>query len=212
MNYMVVLFKNKIRKKIINKFITLERANEFYDKLIEENKSVYFGREIENARECDFELCLLEKKNNEFDSLFVKDRLGRQMKVELDDPEFKIIKVTNYQVEETIFDITTREKITLNEFYKKYVYRKGIILISRLNNKIVVQEDDKVNLFSLKNENESRRFLNSLNDFFVDNSIANCIVVVETSKPQKKYLYTILEDMGIEKKLLYRTSTTFKPR
>jgi hypothetical protein len=212
MNYMVVLFKNKIRKKIINKFITLERANEFYDKLIEENKSVYFGREIENARECDFELCLLEKKNNEFDSLFVKDRLGRQMKVELDDPEFKIIKVTNYQVEETIFDITTREKITLNEFYKKYVYRKGVILISRLNNKIVVQEDDKVNLFSLKNENESRRFLNSLNDFFVDNSIANCIVVVETSKPQKKYLYTILEDMGIEKKLLYRTSTTFKPR
>jgi hypothetical protein len=212
MNYMVVLFKNKIRKKIIKKFITLERANEFYDKLIEENKSVYFGREIENARECDFELCLLEKKNNEFDSLFVKDRLGRQMKVELDDPEFKIIKVTNYQVEETIFDITTREKITLNEFYKKYVYRKGIILISRLNNKIVVQEDDKVNLFSLKNENESRRFLNSLNDFFVNNSISNCIVVVETSKPQKKYLYTILEDMGIEKKLLYRTSTTFKPR
>ena len=209
---MVVLFKNKIRKKIIKKFITLERANEFYDKLIEENKSVYFGREIENARECDFELCLLEKKNNEFDSLFVKDRLGRQMKVELDDPEFKIVKVTNYQVEETIFDITTREKITLNEFYKKYVYRKGIILISRLNNKIVVQEDDKVNLFSLKNENESRRFLNSLNDFFVNNSISNCIVVVETSKPQKKYLYTILEDMGIEKKLLYRTSTTFKPR
>lgn len=212
MNYMVVLFKNKTRKKIIKKFITLERADEFYNKLVEENKNVYFGREIENARECDFELCLLEKKNNEFDSLFVKDMLGRQMKVELDDPDFKIIKVSNYQVEETIFDITTREKITLNDFYKKYVYRKGVILISRLNNKIVVQEDDKVNLFSLKNENESRRFLNSLNDFFVDNSIANCIVVVETSKPQKKYLYTILEDMGIEKKLLYRTSTTFKPR
>ena len=212
MNYMVVLFKNKTRKKIINKFITLERADEFYNKLVEENKSVYFGREIENARECDFELCLLEKKNNEFDSLFVKDKLGRQIKVELDDPEFKIIKVSNYQVEETIFDITTREKITLNEFYKKYVFRKGVILISRLNNKVVVQEDNKVNLFSLKNENESRRFLNSLNDFFFDNSISNCIVVVETSKPQKKYLYTILEDMGIEKKLLYRTSTTFKPR
>jgi hypothetical protein len=76
----------------------------------------------------------------------------------------------------------------------------------------VVQEDNKVNLFSLKNENESRRFLNSLNDFFIDNSITNSIVVVETSKPQKKYLYTILEDLGIEKKLLYRTSTTFKPR
>lgn len=212
MNYIVVLFKNKTRKKIIKKFVTLERADEFYTKMIEENKDVYFGRQVENARDCEFELCLLEKKNNEFDSLFVRDKLGRQMKVELDDPDYKIIKVSEYQVEETIFDVTTRNKITLNEFYKKYVFRKGIILISRLNNKIVVQEDDKVNLFSLKNENESRRFLNSLNDFFNDNSIGNCIVVVETSKPQKKYLYTILEDMGIEKKLLYRTSTTFKPR
>lgn len=212
MNYIVVLFKNKTRKKIIKKFVTLERADEFYIKMIDENKSVYFGRQVENARDCEFELCLLEKKNSEFDSLFVRDKLGRQMKVELDDPDYKIIKVSEYQVEETIFDVTKRNKITLNEFYKKYVFRKGIILISRLNNKIVVQEDNNVNLFSLKNENESRRFLNSLNDFFIDNSITNCIVVVETSKPQKKYLYTILEDMGIEKKLLYRTSTTFKPR
>jgi hypothetical protein len=212
MNYLVVLFKNKTRKKIIKKFVTLDRANEFYDNLIEENKQVYFGRQIENARECDFELCLLQKHDNNFDSLFVRDKLGRQMKVELDDPEYKIIKVLEYKVEETLFDVTNRNKITLNQFYKKYVFRKGIVLVSRLNNKIVVQEDDKVNLFSLKNENESRRFLNSLNDFFIDNSITNCIVVVETSKPQKKYLYTILEDMGIDKKLLYRTSTTFKPR
>ena len=212
MNYLIVLFKNKVRKKIINKFVTLEKATEFFDKKILENKQVYFGKRVENARDCSFELCLLQKKDDNFDSLFVKDSLGRQMKVELDDPEYKIIKVSEYNVEETIFDVATREKITLNEFYKKYVYRKSIVLISRLHNKVVVQEDDKVNLFSLKNEDESRRFLTSLNDFFIDNSISNSIVIIETSKPQKKYLYTILGDMGVDKKLLYRTSTTYKPR
>lgn len=212
MNYIVVLFKNKVRKKIIKKFITIDRANEFYDKKIKDNESVYFDKQVENARDCSFDLCLLEKRNNVFDSLYVRDKLGRQMKVELDDPDFKIMKVMEYKVEETIFDITNKDKITLNQFYKKYIYKKGLILISRLNNKIVVQEDGIINLFSLKNENESKRFLNSLSDFFIDNTITNCIVVVETSKPQKKYLYTILEDLGIDKKLLYRTTTTFKPR
>lgn len=212
MNYIVVLFKNKVRKKIIKKFVTLDRANEFYNKKIDENSKVYFDRRVENARECSFELCLLEKKDDNFESLYVRDKLGRQIKVEIDDPEFKIIKVSEYKVEETLFDITNKTKITLNEFYKKYIYRKGIILISRLNNKVVVQEDSKVNLFSLKNEDESRRFLGCLNDFLIDNGTTNCIVVIETSKPQKKYLYSILEDLGIDKKLLYRTSTTFKPR
>ena len=64
----------------------------------------------------------------------------------------------------------------------------------------------------VKNENESKRFLDVLNEFLKDKSIYNCIVVSETSKPQKKYLYSILENLGIDKKLLYRRSTTFKPR
>jgi len=212
MNYLVVLFKNKVRKKIINKFITLDKAKDFFDKKINENKEVYFEKRVENARDCSFDLCLLEKKNEEFNNLFVRDGLGRQVKVELDDPEFKIMKVLEYKVEETIFDVSTRKKITLIEFYKKYIYKKGVILVSRLNNKVVVQEDSLVYLFSLKNEDESRRFLTSLNNFFLDNSIINCIIVIETSKPQKKYLYSILENLGIDKKLLYRTATTYKPR
>lgn len=212
MNYLVVLFKNKVRKKIINKFVTIERAKEFFESMVHTNKSVYFGKKVENAKNCNYELCLLERKNNIHDSLFVRDKLGRQVKVELEDSEFKIIKVSDYEVEETIFDVYLKNKITLNEFHRDYIHKKGIILISRLNNKVVVQEDDLVNLFSLKNESESKRFLDCLNNFLIDNSITNCIVVSETSKPQKKYLYDILEQKGIDKKLLYRTSTTYKPR
>jgi hypothetical protein len=96
MNYLVVLFKNKVRKKIINKFITLNKAKDFFDKKINENKEVYFEKRVENARDCSFDLCLLEKKNEEFNNLFVRDGLGRQVKVELDDPEFKIMKVLSF--------------------------------------------------------------------------------------------------------------------
>lgn len=212
MNYLVVLFKNKSRKKIINKFVTLDKAKDFFNRKISESNTVYFEKQVENAKPCRFELCILEKKNNVFESLFVRDDLGRQQKVELDDPDYKIMKVSNYKVEELIYDVTKKTKVSMNEFLRNYIINKGVILISRLNNKIVVQEDDKVFLFSMKNEDESKRFLDVLNNFLIEKSLGNCIIVSETSQSQKKYLYTILSDMGLEKKLLYRRSTTFKPR
>ena len=42
MNYLIVLFKNKERKKIINKFVTFDRAKSFYDKKILISKDVEF--------------------------------------------------------------------------------------------------------------------------------------------------------------------------
>ena len=45
MNYLVVLFKNKVRKKIINKFVTFVKAKEFFDNKINNNKSIYFKKE-----------------------------------------------------------------------------------------------------------------------------------------------------------------------
>lgn len=212
MNYLVVLFKNKVRKKIINKFMTLENAKKFFNNKIKENENVYFEKQVENSLDCKFDLCILEKKNNNFDVIFVKDDLGRQIKADLDDSMLRIMEISPYKMEETIYDINKDKKITLITFYKNYIYKKGIVLLSRLNNKIIIQEDNSIFLFSLKNELESKRFLKTLSGFLVENSILNCIIVSETSKVQKKYLYDLLGNLGISKKLLYRTTTTYKPR
>jgi hypothetical protein len=192
MNYLVVLFKNKEKKKIINKFKTFERADSFYKKLIEESNSVIF--------------------ETRFEKLYVRDEVGRQVLVNLDDPDYKIIRVNKYRVSEKIFDVGKNKKITTEEFIKKYLPKNSIKLISRLNNKVVVQNDIDVKLFSLKDEDESRRFLENLNDYLIDIGRGDSIIVSETSKPQKKYLYEILSEMGISKQSLYRRSTTFKPR
>ena len=42
-----------------------------------------------------------------------------------------------------------------------------------------------------------------------DNNRMDCIIVSDSSKEQKKYLYNLLESKGISKKVLYRRSTTF---
>jgi hypothetical protein len=211
MDYLIVLFKNKKRKKIINKFKTLERAKLFFNKKIQESNQVYFNKQVENAVHCEFDLGIVSNKDDNFDVYFIKDSLGRQMRVDVDG-DFKILELNPYNVSEKIFDITQNKKISFDDFLKKYLIKKSVKLISRLNNKVVVQDDNLLNLFSFKNENESFRFLEGLNNYMIDNGRMDCIIVSETSKAQKKYLYDTLSKMGVDKKLLYRTTTTFKER
>lgn len=211
MDYLIVLFKNKKRKKIINKFKTLERAKLFFDSKIKESNKVYFSKEVENAVYCEFDLGIVSNKDNNFESYFIKDSLGRQMRVDVDG-DFKIIELSPYNLPEKIYDISQNKKISFDDFLKGYLSKKNVKLISRLNNKVAVQNDNDVKLFSLKDEDESRRFLESLNDYLIDSGRGDSIIVIETSKPQKKYLYEILSEMGFSKQSLYRRSTTYKPR
>lgn len=212
MNYLVVLFKNKERKKIINKFKTLENAQNFFDKKIEDSSRVIFNKEIENATPCFFELALLKKRDDNFETIFVRDDYGRQVKIETDDPDYKIIKISKYMVEDKIFDVSKNKKISVNDFIKSYLPKSSVKLISALNNKIIVQNDNVINLFSFKNEMETKRFLDNLSDYFQKEGRIDSIIVSETSKEQKKYLYDLLYSSGIDKKILYRRSTTFKKR
>ena len=212
MNHLIVLFKNKKRKKIINRFKTLDRAKEFFSNKVLESDNVIFEKQVENALPCSFEIALLSKKDDNFQSLFVKDSLGRQVKVDLDDEDFKIIEVREYRIEEKIFDVYQNKKITTQEFLKSYIDTPSIKLLSKLNNKVVLQNDDKIDLFTLKDPEECTRFLKSLSDYFISTQRMDVIVVYESSKAQKKYLYDILEGTGIDKKVLYRTTTTFKER
>ena len=208
MKYLVVLFKDKNRKKIINKFKTFERAKNFFDRKISENK-VTFNKLIENGKSCSFELGILEKGSNNFDLYFVRDNLGRQVKVSLDDPDYRIIEVQDYFIEELIFDISKNTKISFDSFVKTYLPKTGIKLISKINHKVAVQNDDDVYLFSLKSESDCLRFLRTLEGYMYDNNRMDCIIVSDSSKEQKKYLYNLLESKGISKKVLYRRSTTF---
>jgi hypothetical protein len=208
-NYIIVLFKNKSKKKIINKFKTKDRAVSFYKKLIEEN-NIIFDCQTENGRSCFFELGLLEKNVNNFDSYFIKDDMGRQVKVELDDEGYKMIEVRRYKIEELIYDVKNKEKISVSKFIKSYLPKTSIKLLSKLNNKIVLQNDNDVTLFSLKSEDDADRFLDSLGDYLINNDRMDCILVKDTTKQQKKYLYTILQDKGIDKSVLYRRFTTFR--
>ena len=208
MKYLIVLFKNKERKKIIKKFKTLDRAKKFYESKINDN-GIYFDKKVENGKNCNFELALVETDPDEFENYFIKDDLGRQVKVETDDSKYKIMKISNYKIEDFIYDIQKNKRLNFITFIRNYIPREGIKLVSKLNNKVVIQNDENFFLFSLKSEDESKRFLTVLEDYMLSNNRMDCIIVSDDSNRQKKYLYELLNSKGISKSMLYKKSTTF---
>ncbi len=76
----------------------------------------------------------------------------------------------------------------------------------------LIQNDDTINLFTFKTESESFRFLEILEKFLIDSGNKNCVLVYDTSKTQKKYIYDILSNMGVSKRKLYRKYTSFPGR
>jgi len=206
-NYLVVLFKNKLKRKIINKFKTLKKANNFYESLMNESKNVIFDKRFENGLVCDFEIALLDTNKNN-DIKYYKDELGRQIKLELEDDKYQISKIEKYKIEELFLDFKTKKKISTWDLIKKYLNGDGIKMISKLNNKIIVQKDDDYNLFTFKTEMDADRFIDCLSQYFINNERGDCILVKDVSTIQRKYLYNILVDKGYPKRYLTRLSTT----
>jgi predicted transcriptional regulator with HTH domain len=206
--YYVVLFKNKTRKKIIKKFSNYKNAEKFYTELTKKSSEVIFSKKIENGFECDYELGLLQNKSNDIFDVYKNDELGRNIQVVLEDPNYDLLKIIDYRVEEQIYDIQKSKKILTEIFIKNYLKGDGLKMISTLNNKIIVQLDEKCNLFSVKSSEEARRYIDSLSQHFYNINRKDCMFVKDESTAQKKYLFELLFNLGVDKKILYRQYTT----
>ena len=76
-----------------------------------------------------------------------------------------------------------------------------------INNKIVVQKDSDYNLFSLKNIEDSKRFISIIRDYFSKNKMINCLISLDLSTPQRKLIYTDLEKIGYDREFLQKHYT-----
>ena len=207
-NYVVVLFKNKIKKKIINEFQTLKRAQLFFDKKVKESDQTKFWVEHENGLIASYEIALLSNNKKDSSQNFIVDDLGRQVKVSLIDDDYKIINIKKFNKNEYILNYKTKKKLSFDEFISHCSKKSGLKLLSKLNNKIVFQIDDHFELFTLKNEKDSLRFLDSLEEFCIRNKMKDFLLVKDISTEQRKYLYKILVDAGFDIGYLRRKTTT----
>jgi uncharacterized protein (DUF1330 family) len=209
MNYLIVLFKNKVKQRIIKKYKTSKNASDFYNSLVEKNQDVIFETKHENGKPVDYELALLEKKGNTLFPIYTKDEFGRNIRINFEDSDYNIVKINPYKEPELIQDYQTKNKININTFINKYLSKDGIKLVSKLNNKIIVQNEEVINLFTLKNESDAHRLIENLTERFVRLKRGDCMFVLDISSPQRKYLYTLLKEKGFNLDYLYRKETTY---
>jgi hypothetical protein len=208
-NYIIVLFKNKKKKRIIKKFVTLSRAKKYFKQLSLDSNDVIFEVLVENGKECNFELGLIEMATNQSSPVYITDDYGRSIKVKLEEEGMSMLEIIPYKEEELIYDVKQKTKITSQEFIKRYLKSGPLKMISVLNNKVILQKDEEIDLFSLKNELECSRFVECLSNHFFKIKRGDCLFIKDCSSPQRKYLYSLLESNGFDKKVLYRKFTTY---
>lgn len=209
--YIIVLFKNKKKRKIIKGYNTEKRAQKFFNEKIKTN-DIKFPMVFENAEKVDYELGLLTNQSKIQKTLYTVDELGRNQIVSIEDPDFIFLDIKKYDLEEKIYDWQTEEKITYDYFYKKYLSPKELKSIFTVHNKIVIQIDEVFSVFSLKNNFDAVRLLDTLQEDFVNSGRMDGIFVKDTSTTQRKWIYGVLVERGYDKNRLYRKKTTFSKR
>jgi len=177
--------------------------------MLDKSNKVLFEKKIVEGKSVSLELCLLERKTNKTTPFFIRDEFGRNQKIDLDDPNYQIIKIENYKEPELIFDFQNKKKITIENFIKKYLSEDNLKMISKLNNKIIVQNDEQLSLFVLKNDEEVHRLFDELLDHFKNIKKYDCMFVRDLDVAQRKYLYNFLTQKGINIDYLYRKETTY---
>lgn len=210
-NYLIILFENKVRKKILKKYITFKKAKQYFDKCLASNENVIFKKEIVNGKNSQFEIGLVELSSKQLIPVYITDEIGRNIKVSLENEGMTLITISNFSIEEDFFDLQTNSKIKTNEFIKKYLKKENVKLVSSLHNKIIVQNEDKISLFVFKTPDESTRFLDCISNYFHKIKRSDCIFVKDVSSAQKKYLINLLSNSGFNKKMIYRKFTTYPP-
>lgn len=209
--YIIVLFKNKKKRKIIKGYNTEKRAQKFFNEKVKSN-TIKFPMVFENAEKVDYELGLLTNQSKIQKTLYTIDELGRNQIVNIENPDFIFLDIKKYDLEEKIYDWQTEEKISYDYFYKKYLSPKELKNIFTVHNKIVIQIDEEFNVFSLKNNFDSVRLLDTLQEDFVNSGRMDGIFVRDTSTTQRKWIYNVLVEKGYDKNRLYRKKTTFSKR
>ena len=205
--FQIILFKNNKKKKIFKSFKTKKNANSYFESKMKKSNRVKFKTLVENGVDVDMRLAIVSNtSNNDYSQIYYTDELGRQIIVNPKIGEnLYIQKISQYNEEELIYDIKENKKIDIDFFINKYLSEKELYMLSKLNNKLIVQKNENTQLFSFKNENDVGRFVDSLTNSM---DKINFIYVSDVSSAQKKYLYKLLEESGFDKQMLYRKSTT----
>ena len=206
--YKIVLFKNCEKCKTFFSSNSKKSILSKYNKLIVEKKPKLVTEYI-SRKKVMFELSIITTETSN-ESIFVKDDMGRTKEVSLGGSNYSIIKLLPYWKEEFIYDHQNKNKIPFNHLIRDYLPVDNFKQVFTLNNKLIIQQENIFNLFSLKNITDANRLLRIINVIeleFHSSGRYDCLFVSDTSTVQRKQLYDLLVSVGYKRDFLRKQYT-----
>ena len=203
--YKIILIKNSVPKKTLFtsnvKRTTYHKFHKFLN-----TKQPLFTRKYVKRKFCQFEMAIFSKEITT-SKVYRKNNLGKNVEVSIHLPDYHLIELVPYWVEELVYDHSKKSRVSLDYLIKTYLPKKDFKQVFTLNNKLIIQNDNDFRLFSLKNVDDCSRLLNIIKSIFVNGGRTDCLFVPDSSTTQRKQLYNLLEGYGFDRKFLYKQYT-----
>ena len=203
--YKIILFKNGKRLKCFFSSNSYKSITTKYNKIITEKKPK-FVVEYLSRKKVRFEIGIITTETVE-NIVYLKDEMGRTKEIVMGNSKYNFVKLLPYWKEEFIYDHKTKLKISYNQFLTNYLNSKDFKQVFTLNNKLIVQNEDYFNIFSLKTVSDSSRLIDIIEFDLLDAGRMDCLFVRDTSTVQRKQLYNMLERRGYDRAFLRKQYT-----
>ncbi len=206
--YEVVLYDSGKRIKVMGSFRTYSEALGVYKEVLKSNKT-YFPK-VYNwlGIERDYELALTGPESSKSIEHFRDDK-GALVKVKTGG-EFVIKKISPYSIEEKFKHKNTNKIYEFKTLVKDFLIGDTTKVIISINNKLVIEyfENEGIDVFILKNSNDSQRLNETIRSFSLSNNLNNFIFFNEPTKDTIKRIYDSLElNYGISRRWMSKVST-----
>jgi hypothetical protein len=151
-----------------------------------------------------FELGLIFPNNKWAKPTYIKDDLGRNIEVEMNDKRFRIKEIIPYWREEFIYDFENKKRIRYDQMMDIILKIDDIAQIFTLNNKLFLQVENDIRLFGNKNITDANRLFEIVKNDLIKRKRGNFIFVKDVTTHQREQLYEMLVSKGYKKLELIR--------
>lgn len=207
--YKILLYNNGKRVSVLDTAANYSDGVRLYNDIVKNNKC-FFPKEYNwLGKETDYEVVLIGPKTGTSIGYF-RNELGALVKV-VPKGNFVIKKITPYCVEETFKHKNTNTKHTFKSLVKDFLVNNNYTrVIISINNKLVIQyfEGDHLDVFVLKNREDSQRLNDTIKNFSYSNGLGNFIFFNDPTIDTIRPIYDTLEaNHGISREWMSRVST-----
>ncbi len=207
--YKILLYNRGKRVSVFGTADNYSDAIKIYNDTLKSNKC-YFTK-VSNwlGNETDYELVMIGPKTGTPIKHF-RNEMGALVKV-VPKGDFIIKKINPYCVEEVFKHKNTNTKHTFKTLVKNFlVNNDNTRVILSINNKLVIQyfENDDLDVFVLKNREDSQRLNETIKNFSYSNGLINFIFFNDPTIDTIRPIYDALEERyGISREWMSRVST-----